>query len=165
MYKLFYILLLVSSLSAEDALIESLDSFDSTYNAVIENTENMLNEDSANDVPQENEVLSETDNKLQIEENDNIREHELRLIIILSVSVIIILWLMLKYLIREEEDNYNLIRLCGIFVILFMIGFVVLIVEDSTQLSAIIGLLGAIAGYFLKEGKELLIEQIQKNKN
>lgn len=46
-----------------------------------------------------------------------------------------------------------------------MLGVIVIIAEDTTQISAVVGLLGAIAGYFLKEGKEALYDTIDEDSN
>lgn len=84
------------------------------------------------------------------------------LVLILSITILILIWLILKYL-DSNIHNANILRLLGIIIILFMMGFIVLVINDTDQLSAIIGLLGAIAGYFLKEGQDI-VQESSKNR-
>jgi len=78
----------------------------------------------------------------------------LAMVMILAVTALLSIWMILKYI--KTSNKESLMRLVGIVIILFMAGFITITTNQQEQLTPIIGLLGAIAGYFLKEGKEML---------
>ncbi len=102
--------------------------------------------------------------KYYSDENSSIRLYKFSLVLLLSITALLSLWIILKY-IKVSKNNDNLFRLSAIIIILFMLGVIVIIAEDTTQISAVVGLLGAIAGYFLKEGKEALYDTIDEDSN
>ena len=78
----------------------------------------------------------------------------LAMVMILAVTALLSIWMILKYI--KTSNKESLMRLVGIVIILFMAGFITITTNQQEQLTPIIGLLGAIAGYFLKEGKEMI---------
>ncbi len=100
--------------------------------------------------------------KYYSDENASIRLYKFSLVLLLAITALLSLWIILKY-IKVERNSDNLFRLSAIIIILFMLGVIVTIAEDTTQISAVVGLLGAIAGYFLKEGKEVLSDTFAEN--
>ena len=73
-----------------------------------------------------------------------------------------LLWIIAKHLKIRDKDTAA--RIGALLIILFILGFIVVIANDSSQISSITGLLGAIAGYYLKESKELIEEKISEKK-
>ena len=100
--------------------------------------------------------------KYYSDENASIRLYKFSLVLLLAITALLSLWIILKY-IKVGKNSDNLFRLSAIIIILFMLGVIVTIAEDTTQISAVVGLLGAIAGYFLKEGKEALSDRPDEN--
>ena len=117
------------------------------------------------EIVQDNNISKYYEYKMQkarIEARENSMQtamiYRIFLVFILSITALTLLWITVKYLKVDNSDNAS--RIGGIIVILFILGFIVIIVEDASQMSSIVGLLGAIAGYFLKESKELLDNNI-----
>lgn len=87
----------------------------------------------------------------------------LGLVMILAITALLSIWMILNYL--KTSNKEPVVRLVGIVIILFMAGFITLTTNQQEQLTPVIGLLGAIAGYFLKEGKEVLEKVINPESN
>jgi uncharacterized Tic20 family protein len=98
----------------------------------------------------------------QAKERTSFRNTQISIILILSVTVVLLIWIMLNYL-KVDIHNEHIIRFLAIIIILFIMAFIVLVITDPSQLSAVIGLLGAIAGYFLKEGRDSIKERKSDN--
>lgn len=137
------------------------DIRDSTDNIAKSDIEDSLNNNKIDTLSNSITVSKDSIN-YQLNENASIRFYKFSLVLLLSITALLSLWIILKY-IKVGKNSDNLFRLSAIIVILFMLGVIVTIAEDTTQISAVVGLLGAIAGYFLKEGKEALEESSSEN--
>lgn len=94
-------------------------------------------------------VLSATANPAQV-------ENEFYYVIILSLLCLISLSLVLTFLIKLKHDTRpkDIVSGAGLTLIVFGTIILVLIVDTSEQLTAAIGILGAIAGYLFRSAQE-----------
>lgn len=161
-------ILFVSSLMGEGNISEN-ESFDNAmqrYNE-IKSSQADINVETKSVINSIDKTINATPiNKNSInyylDENSSIRFYKFSLVLLLSITALLSLWIILKY-VKVSKNNDNVFRLSAIILILFMLGVIVTIAEDTTQISSVVGLLGAIAGYFLKEGKEALVDTINEN--
>ncbi|MCP5243846.1 hypothetical protein [Nitrosomonas sp.] len=83
-------------------------------------------------------------------------ENEFYYVIILSVMCLLSLSIVLFFLIKLKKDAQpkDIVSGAGLILIVFGTIILVLIVDTSEQLTAAIGILGAIAGYLFRSAQE-----------
>ena len=83
-------------------------------------------------------------------------ENEFWYVIILSVLCVVSLTLVLTFLakLRQGTKPRDMVSAAGLILIVFGTIILVLIVDTSEQLTAAIGILGAIAGYLFRTAQE-----------
>ena len=83
-------------------------------------------------------------------------ENEFYYVIILSAMCLISLSIVLFFLLRLKKDAQpkDIVSGAGLIIIVFGTIILVLIVDTSEQLTAAIGILGAIAGYLFRSAQE-----------
>jgi len=83
-------------------------------------------------------------------------ENEFYYVIILALLCLLSLSIVLTFLIRLKEDVQprDIVSGAGLILIVFGTIILVLIVDTSEQLTAAIGILGAIAGYLFRSTQE-----------
>ncbi|MFK5975718.1 MAG: hypothetical protein QM493_04350 [Sulfurovum sp.] len=166
MKKVIFIIfiLFMSSLIGE----ANISDIDTDYEKLIEKYEGLTDtkmevKDTINNISNGRSIRTDGF-KYYSDENSSIRLYKFSLVLLLSITALLSLWIILKY-IKVTRNSDNLFRLSAIIIILFMLGVIVIIAEDTTQISAVVGLLGAIAGYFLKEGREALSDTLDEDSN
>ncbi|MHC3994127.1 hypothetical protein ACXWTF_04815 [Thiomicrolovo sp. ZZH C-3] len=140
MRRIFFALLLLVGL-ANHALCE--DSFPSYSPQPVE--QSLPNQSAMND----NEYLK-TQADLIILKMENERYYVLALSL-LSVVMFTVSFMFLRH---KEYDTSDIIHLAGLNIIIFGTIILVLVVETNEQLTAAIGVLGAIAGYLFRSLQE-----------
>ena len=122
-----------AELSSQEAELEALEFSQAISDAAIE----------------EVTVLSTAANPAQV-------ENEFYYVIILSLLCLISLSLVLTFLIKLKHDTRpkDIVSGAGLTLIVFGTIILVLIVDTSEQLTAAIGILGAIAGYLFRSAQE-----------
>lgn len=83
--------------------------------------------------------------------------HKLYLILALIVAQVVTLLIVLKYITRASYTASHIVNASGLVFIIFGTLFLVLLADVDQQLSAAIGILGAVAGYLfgaMKKGED-----------
>lgn len=83
-------------------------------------------------------------------------ENEFYYVIILALLCLVSLSIVLTFLTRLKQDAQpkDIVSCAGLILIVFGTIILVLIVDTSEQLTAAIGILGAIAGYLFRSAQE-----------
>lgn len=91
-------------------------------------------------------------------------ENEFYYVVILSIMCLFSLSIVLFFLLKLKKDAQpkDIVSGAGLIIIVFSTIILVLIVDTSEQLTAAIGILGAIAGYLFRSAQEDGLKPDQK---
>ncbi len=93
-------------------------------------------------------------------------ENEFWYVIILAVmamaSMLLVLWFLKQ---KDETTPKDIVNAAGLIVIVFSTIILVLVVDTTEQLTAAIGILGAIAGYLFRSAQESAEVKVAKSQS